>query len=493
MTGMTLDELRTIAAGGESASVEYKTSTAQLPRTGETLCGMLNGSGGMVLVGVRPDGSIAGQDVSDATQQEIARVLDRIQPSAPAEFQLVSVSGTSRSVIVFTVPRSADGIPFTYDGRPYQRIGTTTSRMPRERYEQLLLQRDHARRRWENQVAVGVRLDDLDHEEILRTRDDAIRFRRISAGTSLDVGDILDRLGLRRDGELTQAAQVLYGTRFLPDYPQAKLKLGRFRGTKITGDILDNKQEYYHAFAAVREAMAFLDRTLPLSGHFVKGRIQREDRLPVPADALREIILNAVMHRDYSYPGSDVAVAVFDDRIEISSYGSLPTGLTAEMLSGSHPSVLRNPLIAQTFHRTGAIEAWGRGTNRVIDECKNYGIDPPTFELRGNSVVVTFRAKISVTPQVTPQVTTQVTTQVTPQVTTQVLGVLAAAQTAKTRAELQEAAGLANRKHFRKAYLEPLLKAGWIEMTIPDKPRSSSQQYRTTEQGKSVLQQENDA
>lgn len=190
MTGMILDELRTIAAGGESASVEYKTSTAQLPRAGETLCGMLNGSGGC--------------------------------------------SATMHGGVGKTKSRSA------FD--------------------------------W----------GDLDHEEILRTRDDAIRFRRISAGTSLDVGVVLDRLGLRRDGELTQAAQVLYGTRFLPDYPQAKLKLGRFRGTKITGDILDNKQEYYHAFAAVPEAMAFLDRTLPLSGHFVTGRIQREDRLPVP-------------------------------------------------------------------------------------------------------------------------------------------------------------------------------------------------------------------
>ncbi|MBN2491775.1 MAG: hypothetical protein JXQ29_13090, partial [Planctomycetes bacterium] len=139
----------------------------------------------------------------------------------------------------------------------------------------------------------------------MRTREDAIRHRRISAGTSMDVGEILDRLGLRVDGELTQAAQILYGTRYLPDYPQGKLKLGRFRGTKITGDILDNKQEHMHAFAMVREAMAFLDRTLPLAGHFVEGRIQREDRLPVPPDALREVLLNAVMHRDYAQPGSD--------------------------------------------------------------------------------------------------------------------------------------------------------------------------------------------
>jgi ATP-dependent DNA helicase RecG len=82
------------------------------------------------------------------------------------------------------------------------------------------------------------------------------------------VGEILDRLGLRREGVITQAAQMLYGTRFLPDYPQALLKMGRFRGTTVTGDIVDNRQEHLHAFAIPREAMAWLDRTLPLAARF---------------------------------------------------------------------------------------------------------------------------------------------------------------------------------------------------------------------------------
>jgi predicted HTH transcriptional regulator len=82
------------------------------------------------------------------------------------------------------------------------------------------------RRRWENQPAVDVTLEDLDHGEILRTRETAIAQRRSSASTSADAGDILGRLGLRRHGMITQAAQVLYGTRFPPDYPQALLKLG---------------------------------------------------------------------------------------------------------------------------------------------------------------------------------------------------------------------------------------------------------------------------
>ncbi len=210
----------------------------------------------------------------------------------------------------------------------------------------------------------------------------------------MTVADILDRLGLRRNGTVTQAAHVLYGKSFLPDYPQSLLKMARFRGTDVTGDILDHRHEHLNAFALVREGIAFLRRNLPISAHFTEGEILREDRLAIPPDALREILLNAVMHRDYSQPGGYVAIAAFDDRVEIRSIGGLPAGITADMLSGPHYSRLRNPLIADVFHRTGAVEIWGRGTNRVISECERYGLEPPTFEEIAGAVVVTIRAFI---------------------------------------------------------------------------------------------------
>jgi ATP-dependent DNA helicase RecG len=478
---MDLKQLEQAIQAGESETVEFKKSTALLPRAGETLCAFLNGNGGAVMIGVGADGKIVGQDVADTTQQDLARMLDRFEPPAPVETSILPLR-SGKSVIVLRAPRIADARPFTYDGRPYQRVGTSTSRMPQDRYESLLLERAHARRRWENQPAVGVRLEDLDHEEILQTREAAIRHRRISAGTSTDPGDILDRLGLRRDGAITQAAQMLYGTRFLSDYPQGRLKLGRFRGTKITGDILDNKQEYMHAFAMVREAMAFLDRTLPLSGHFVEGRIEREDRLPVPPDALREVLLNAVMHRDYAHPGGFVAVAVFDDRIEISSLGSLPPAITAEMLSEVHPSVLRNPLIAETFHRTGAVEAWGRGTNRVFEECERWGVEPPTFKERTGALVVTFRAPIGLGADARHQVGTKLA------LSKHQAQVLAAARNPQPISKLLELCGRSDRSKFRDQILRPLLDAGLLEMTLPDKPRSPNQRYRTTEMGRLILQ-----
>ncbi len=121
--------------------------------------------------------------------------------------------GQGRQVIVVEAEAGNDLIPFTFEGRAYECVGTTTRKMSQSRYEQLRLERGHARRRWENLPAEGLTLKDLDHREILRTRELAIERNRISPATRGDVGEILDRLGLHVNGVLTQAARVLYGKR----------------------------------------------------------------------------------------------------------------------------------------------------------------------------------------------------------------------------------------------------------------------------------------
>ena len=396
---MTLNELRRLVAQGEGHRLEFKRTTGDLREGMQTLCAMLNTKGGTVLFGVDRKVNINGQQISEQTLHEATDAFQRFEPPARIAIERVPMD-SGREVLALSVETDAESVPFTFGGIPYERVGNTTRKMAQARYESLLLKRGHSKARWENQPAEGLRLKDLDREEILRTRADAILHRRISAGTSTNVGDILDRLGLRIRGTITQAAQVLYGTQFLSDYPQCLLKMGRFRGTEITGDILDNKQEHLHAFAMVREGMAFLDRTLPLAARFQKmtrydaAQIPREDRLPIPPAAMREILLNAVIHRDYADYGGHVAIAVFDDRIEFRSTGRLPQGITISDLSKTHRSYPRNPLIANTFHRTGAVEIWGRGTNEVIAACRAHGIEPPTFSEQEGTLTVTFRAAV---------------------------------------------------------------------------------------------------
>jgi ATP-dependent DNA helicase RecG len=488
-----LAALQSLIALGESETLEFKRSTAELRRAGETLCAFLNGDGGQVLVGVGPKGQLVGQQVADITLRDIAATLGKIEPAARIELDRVAL-GNGLDVIVFSAPSSRAFVPFVYDDKPYKRVGSTTTTMSQDEYMRLLLDRSHARHRWENQPAEGVRPEDLDHEEILRTRASAIEHRRLSAGTSMDASDILDRLGLRIDGQLTNAAQMLYGTKFLPRYPQALLKLGRFRGTKITGDILDNQQLHLHAFAMVREAIAWLDRTLPLAARFPKGSIFREDRQPVPAEALRETIINAVIHRDLSLASGYVAIAVFDDRIEVRSVGELPFGLRAEQLSEDHPSKPRNPDLAGAFHRTGAIEVWGRGTNRVIEACRAWGIDAPTFKVEMGVTTVTFHAEIRPGREAEPTGTKSshgtdlVGDSVTDSVGDPVDRLLGALERGPlATAQLQKALGLKHRPTFKENYLKPALAERLIEMTVPDKPSSRLQKYRLTDAGRARL------
>ncbi|MCC7519888.1 MAG: putative DNA binding domain-containing protein [Verrucomicrobiae bacterium] len=474
-------QITALATQGEGLNLEFKRSTGELKEGMQTLCAFLNGAGGMVLFGVRPDGAVEGQEVSDQTLRDLAQAADRFEPPAHVSIHRVKI-WAGCEVLVMTVESGHDLRPFVYEGRAYERVGSTTRRMPQAKYERLLVERGHAKRRWENLPAEGLALKELDRREILRTRELAIQQNRISPDTGRDVGEILDRLGLRVGGVLTQAAHMLYGKKFLPNHPQCLLKMGRFRGTEVTGDIVDNRQEHMHAFAMVREGMAFFERTMPLGARFPEGKVFREDRFPVPLDALREILLNAVMHRDYSHPSGYVALVVFDDRIEIRSYGRLPTGITLEQLSGRHDSRPTNPLIAGAFHRTGAVEVWGRGTNRVIAMCQRHGAAPPTFEERSGFLIVTFKAQMvagSAAPQVAPQAT--------PQVTPQVEVVLNAAKHAASAETLQRAVGLKDRVHFLKSYLQPLIEQGWVERTLPDKPRSPLQKYRLTEVGMAAL------
>ena len=242
---MTLPELEQIVAAGESETVEFQKSTAQLPRAGETLCAFLNGQGGRVFLGITAEGRIVGQQVSDSTLREAAATLARFEPPALVSQERLALSD-GLAVLVLAVPSAADTGPYTFDGRPYQRVGTTTSVMPQARYETLLLQRAHGRSRWENTPVPDVSLKDLDREEILRTVRLGIEAGRLPESTGRNTGDILDRMSLRKDSQILNSAVILFGKESVFGYPQRKLRLARFQGTD-KAEFLDNRQPEGHA------------------------------------------------------------------------------------------------------------------------------------------------------------------------------------------------------------------------------------------------------
>ena len=117
---------------GEGAQLEFKRSTGELREGLQTLCALLNGSGGMVLFGVRPDGVPEGQEVSDKTVRDIAQALDRFEPPVSVPIRRVALPN-GREVIVLPVKELSDSIPYTYEGRPYERVGSTTRKMGQSR------------------------------------------------------------------------------------------------------------------------------------------------------------------------------------------------------------------------------------------------------------------------------------------------------------------------------------------------------------------------
>ena len=198
--------------------------------------------------------------------------------------------------------------------------------------------------------------------------------------------------------------------------------------------------------------------------------------------ALREAITNAVMHRDWFFDGANVFVEVYTDRIEVSSPGGLPKGLTLADLG--HRSIRRNALIADLLHRIGFIEKAGTGIRRIRDKARQSNCPEPEFQA-GRFMTVTFRPN----PEVRAEEDDRSAGQVTGQVTGQEILLLQAMSGEMTRQGMQEALGLKHRDHFNNVYLLPALRAGLIEMTIPDKPRSSRQRYRLTPAGSEYLKQ----
>ena len=237
----------------------------------------------------------------------------------------------------------------------------------------------------------------------------------------------------------------------------------------------------------------------------------REDVYEIPPDSIREIIVNAIVHRSYvNAEASPVTVALYDDRLEVTSPGGLPRGMTlAKMLTGY--SECRNKALASAFAYMNLIENWGSGVKRYVAEIKAAGLREPEFIEWPNAMRVNiYRNKV--TPQVAPQdgpestapqdaptVAPSVTPTVAPSVTPTVAPsvsefssphfslLLKFLETEANVSTLLSKLGSSNRIDLVRRYLRPLLSAGLIERTIPDKPTSRFQKYCLTDRGRATL------
>ena len=206
---MTIKSLQKIIKDGEGPTLEFKKSTGELKEGLQTLCAFLNGSGGTVIFGVGPKENLEGQQVSDKTLCEITQALDRFEPPVSIHPQRVKI-GKEKEALLLHVEGNSDSIPFTYDGRAYERVSSSTRKMPKDKYERLLLERLHLKKRWENLPADGATTKDIDREEVFRIIRIAESVGRFNGPVGGNVMDILKRLGLcSKDGKIYQAEKTL--------------------------------------------------------------------------------------------------------------------------------------------------------------------------------------------------------------------------------------------------------------------------------------------
>ncbi len=253
----TLRQVRTWAAFGESEIQEFKRSTGLRREAIQALCAMLNTRGGRVLIGVEDNGAVIGQQVGANTLDDVAQETRQIEPPVFPSLERVLL-GDGKEVLVLTVTQGP-GKPYVVRGISYRRVGSTTIAMSREEYNRMLIDRLHAERRWENELAEGWTVADLDAAEITRTLDEAIRRGRQGDPGVRDPESVLRGFGLIRDGALCRGAAVLFGKTEVIEtrLPQCLLRAARFRGTDKS-EFIDNRQFYGNAFGLLARADQFL-------------------------------------------------------------------------------------------------------------------------------------------------------------------------------------------------------------------------------------------
>ena len=378
-------DLLALIAQGEGETVEFKRSVAELEQVVETVAGLANTRGGLVLIGVGPKGEVIGVDVGQVTGERVAnRITGATDPVIYPSVQIMEVAGSK--VFVITVPES-DNKPHLAFGRAFKRVGATTVQMRRNEYERLLLLRRQSP--FDRREAPGATLADIDEGKVRWYLERAAHERNIPVDPALPAIENLKRLELarERDGRLalTVAALLFFGKQPRHFVPHSMIRLARFQGT-TPSNFIDRQDLAGTLPEMIDEAERFVLRNTRVAAK-VTG-FERREITEYPYAAVREAIANALAHRDYDREDVEVRVSIFADRIEVQSPGRLPAPLTLDTLGEEY--ALRNRVIAELLFNIRYIERWNTGILRMRQLMRQHGLPEPVFQEIGQTFRVTF-------------------------------------------------------------------------------------------------------
>ncbi len=471
---MNIKEIRRILSLGENQNVEFKSSLDEVESIGHNICAFLNTSGGYIIIGIDSKGK--GNGINELIEIEKFKndISDNLMPKSLISFEIESFE--NKKILIIEIPLGSD-IPYSYKNNVYIRENDITLQANIDTIRDMIMRRQIEPERWERRFSDADINNDLENEEIIATiRSD--KHDKILTSTRGDTpSEMLAYLGFIKYGRLTCGGDILFTKNPAKRFPQTRVKAVCYKNEKVDDDYLDIQTYEGPLVRQLENLFSFIKRNISISVKFNSNNLKREEQSSYPLQAIREGLVNAFVHRDYSDFRGSVSVQIYSNRLEIWNSGSFPNGITSKNIINGQLSILRNPDIAHNFYTRGYMEKLGRGGLLISKICEEYGLRTPIWEENTNGVKLTFFANMEDTMDVTMDVTMGVSEEM--------LNLINKIENSKeyTRRELKELINLNNDEYFRIAYIKPLLELDVIVMTIPDKPKSSKQKYKLSVKG----------
>ncbi len=366
---MNQDELRELIRKGESRTTEFKKNFDR--ETIETAGAFSNTKGGAILIGVSNKDKVVGVKIGKETLKDWANQISQsTEPRVIPEIEHSEIKG--KGVVIVRIKETPIK-PVSVRGRCFRRVGNSNRIMPMQEIAQMHFHSTGMS--WDKLPAGDAMIEDIDIEKVKRYIKKANETGRRKIGDDEKSLQVLEKLELIKEGKPTWATILLFRKDIKRSLSQAAIHCGRFKEETI---IIDDRMIEGTIIEQVDEAMDFIRKNINVR-FVMTGKPAREQIWDYPLDALREAVINAVCHRDYTIP-SNTEVRIYDDKLIVWSPGGLPFGITIKDLYKPHSSVLRNKGIGEIFYDTGWIEQWGSGIDKMRRTCIKAGLPEPQFE-----------------------------------------------------------------------------------------------------------------
>ncbi len=365
----------------ENQNIEYKQNWRD--EYLKWIAGFANASGGKIYIGLDDTGKAVGlTDVHKLMEDIPNKIVNYL--GIIADVNLLQTD--NKSYIEINV--SPSGVPISFKGAYHYRSGSTKQELKGSALQQFILKR--LGRTWDDLPCENATFSDIDPDALSYFFKKAASSKRLTDDTGKnDLKTTFENLNLLTDGnKLKNAALLLFGKKPSKFFPSVSFKIGRF----ITGDDDLRYQDIIEGniLQMADKVMETLKTKYLISPIHYEG-LQRIEKLEIPEMALREVIFNAIIHKDYT--GAPIQLSVYNDKLMIWNEGRLPEGFTIETLLGKHPSRPFNKNVADIFFKAGFIEAWGRGIAKITNAFKNEGLKIPAFETTMGGILVTIERR----------------------------------------------------------------------------------------------------